>query len=344
MNSYYNIFLKQYVAFSRAFIKKQKWRILKTSAVSRVLPFRSNGRYYFDNKGDTMSTFSRLTEVYEKAARITFDASAKIVLMSDCHRGDGSWVDNFLHNQHIYYTALKYYYDHGFSYIDLGDSEELWKFHNLEDISKIYIDIYRLLHHFYKEKRLYMIFGNHDIEKRDPAYAQRHMASFYDNHRDAYEPLFEGIKVHEGIILQSSETGREIFLVHGHQGDIKDDQLWKAGRFFVYHFWRRMEHIGFKDITSAAKNNIKKKKVEHELTEWAVHYNKIIIAGHTHRPTCPLDPKLPYFNVGSAVHPSCITSMELTNNELTLVKWNVRTKEEGVMFVKRQEIAVPRKI
>ncbi len=230
--------------------------------------------------GDRMSTYSRLSDVYNKAARITFDASAKIVMISDCHRGNGSWVDNFLYNQHLYYAALKFYYNNGFVYFDLGDSEELWKFHNLEDISKIYIDIYRLLHDFYSGRRLYMLFGNHDIEKSDPEYARRHMARFYDNHRDAYEPLFEGITVHEGIILQSNETGRELFLVHGHQGDIKDDRFWKAGRFFVYHFWRRMEYLGFKDITSAAKNNIKKKKVEHDLTQWAVDHNKIIIAGN----------------------------------------------------------------
>lgn len=291
-----------------------------------------------------MSTYSRLTEVYSSAMRIPFDSSSKFVMISDCHRGDGSWVDNFLHNQHLYYAALKYYFDSGFTYYDLGDSEELWKFHNLEDISKIYIDIYRLLHLFYKQKRLFMIFGNHDIEKSDPAYVRRHMERFYDNHRDAYEPLFGGAIVHEGLVLQNTETGRELFLVHGHQGDIKDDQLWKAGRFFVYHFWRRMEHIGFKDITSAAKNNIKKKKVEHDLTEWAIDHNKIIIAGHTHRPTCPLDQTIPYFNVGSAVHPSCITAMELQGSALTLVKWNVRTKDEGVLYVKRQEIAVPRKI
>jgi predicted phosphodiesterase len=291
-----------------------------------------------------MSTYSRLTDVYSKAMRIPFDSSSKFVLMSDCHRGDGSWVDNFLHNQHLYYAALKHYYDSGFTYFDLGDSEELWKFHNLEEISKIYIDIYRQLHCFYENRRFFMLFGNHDIEKSDPAYVRRYMAHFYDNHRDAYEPLFEGIIVHEGLILQSTETGREIFLVHGHQGDIKDDQFWKAGRFFVYHFWRRMEHIGFKDITSAAKNNIKKKKVEHDLTEWAVDNSKIIIAGHTHRPTCPLDTKAPYFNVGSAVHPSCITAMELLGNALTLVKWSVRAGDKGILYVKRQEIAVPRKI
>jgi UDP-2,3-diacylglucosamine pyrophosphatase LpxH len=291
-----------------------------------------------------MSTYSRLTKVYENAPIITFDAGARIVFMSDCHRGDGSWVDNFLHNQHLYYAALRHYYNNGFTYFDLGDSEELWKFHSLENISKIYIDIYRLLHEFYQKKRLYMIFGNHDIEKKDPEYARRYMARFYDNHRDAYEPLFEGIRVYEGIILKNKEAGRELFAVHGHQGDIKDDQLWKAGRFFVYHFWRRMEHLGFRDITSAAKNNIKKKKVEHHLTEWAQDHSKIIIAGHTHRPTCPLDTANPYFNVGSAVHPSCITAMELQNNTLTLVKWNVRTREDGTLFVRRQEIAVPRRI
>ena len=291
-----------------------------------------------------MSTFDRLTEVYKSSIEIPFNNSSKIVLISDCHRGDGGWIDNFTHNQHLYYAALKYYYSNKFTYIDLGDSDELWKNKSFSDISNVYIDIFRVLHDFYKENRFYMIFGNHDIVKRDPVFAKQNLQRYYDNHTDTYEPLFENIKVHEGIILKHSETGTKLFLVHGHQGDLIDDVFWQLGRFFVRHFWRRLEYFGFKDITSAAKNNAKKKKVERKIIEWATKNNQITVVGHTHRPTCSPNEEMLYFNDGSCVHPTCITCIELVNSELTLVKWNLRSKEDRTLYVNRQEIAVPRKI
>lgn len=291
-----------------------------------------------------MSIIDRLDEVYEKANRIPINADSKIVIMSDCHRGDGSWIDNFSHNQNIYYAALRFYFDSGFTYIENGDGDELWKFKSLHDISNIYIDIFRLLHYFHKENRLFLIFGNHDIEKREPEYVRKNMAKFYDNHTNAFEPLFEDIVIYEGLVLKHSETGKELFVVHGHQGDPRDDKYWRSGKFFVRHFWRRMELLGFKDITSAAKNNVKKKHVEHRLHEWAVENKKFIIAGHTHRPSCPLDLNNPYFNDGSCVHPTSISCLEIRNGEITLVKWSVKTTKDMSLYVDRQKIAVPRKI
>ena len=291
-----------------------------------------------------MTTYDRLTWVHDTAPVVPFDDSSKFVIMSDCHRGDGSWIDNFSHNQHIFSAALRYYFDNGFTYIENGDGDELWKFRSLSDVSNIYIDIFRQLHRFHLENRLQLIFGNHDMEKRDSGYVRRNMAVFYDNHRNAYEPLFENITVHEGLVLKHTVTGRELFVVHGHQGDPRDDQFWRTGKFFVRHFWRRMELLGFKDITSAAKNNVKKKRVENKLFRWAQENGTILIAGHTHRPICPLDPKNLYFNDGSCVHPTSITGLELKNSELTLVKWSVRTREDMSLYVKRQEIAVPRRI
>ena len=291
-----------------------------------------------------MSTSERLNEVRKNAPVVPFDDSSRVVIMSDCHRGDGSWIDNFSHNQHIFGAALRYYFDNGFTYIENGDGDELWKFKSLSDISNVYIDIFRRLHRFYGENRLYLIYGNHDMEKKDPDFVQKNMAIFYDNHTNSYEPLFENIVVHEGLVLKHSGTGRELFVVHGHQGDLRDDRNWRTSKFLVRHFWRRMELLGFKDITSAAKNNVKKKRVENKLFDWAQENKTIIIAGHTHRPICPLDPNNLYFNDGSCVHPTSITGLELQNSELTLVKWSVRAAEDMTLFVRRQEIAVPRKI
>ena len=72
-----------------------------------------------------MSTFKRLTEVFDSAREITFDDSDKIIFFSDCHRGDGSWSDEFDDNQDIFFHALNYYFKQGYTYIEVGDGEEL---------------------------------------------------------------------------------------------------------------------------------------------------------------------------------------------------------------------------
>lgn len=275
---------------------------------------------------------------------IPFDNSSKIVLISDCHRGDGSWVDDFTHNQNIYYSAIKYYYKNGFTYIDLGDSDELWKNKKYSTISNIYTDTFRLLHDFYKEGRYYMIFGNHDIVKKYPAFVKKNLQRYYNSHTDSYEPLFENIKVHEGLILKHKESQAKILLIHGHQGDLLSDVLWRLGRFLTRYVWRRLEFFGHKDPTSAAKNYQERKKVERKITEWVSINKQIVIAGHTHRPACPQEDAPPYFNDGSCVHPNCITCIEIVNGEITLVKWDIKTKEDRTVIVDREPIAVPRKI
>lgn len=55
-----------------------------------------------------------------------FPPDTKFIVMSDCHRGDGSAADEFAHNSLIYKCALEYYLKEGFTYIELGDAEELW--------------------------------------------------------------------------------------------------------------------------------------------------------------------------------------------------------------------------
>ena len=70
--------------------------------------------------------------------------------MSDCHRGNGSWGDNFLNNQNLFFAALYYYYENGYSYIELGDGEELWENRQITDIINAHSDAYWLMSMFYK--------------------------------------------------------------------------------------------------------------------------------------------------------------------------------------------------
>ena len=49
-----------------------------------------------------------LNNIYENGFNLEFDNQSKIVLISDVHRGDGTYSDSLLPNRNIYITALKY--------------------------------------------------------------------------------------------------------------------------------------------------------------------------------------------------------------------------------------------
>ncbi len=74
-----------------------------------------------------MFTYKRLAGVFNSADQLDFDDSSRIVLISDCHRGIGNHKDDFFNNQTIYFAALNYYYNHNYTYFELGDGEELWE-------------------------------------------------------------------------------------------------------------------------------------------------------------------------------------------------------------------------
>ncbi len=290
-----------------------------------------------------MSTSKRLTEVFKTAKEISFDDTSKFILFSDTHRGDNSWADDFAHNQSLFFHALEYYFDKGFTYIELGDGDELWENKKFADIRSAHSHVFWLLKQFYDDKRFYRIFGNHDIELKYPGKVEKLLYRFFWERENKYEPLFDGIEVHEGLILKHSDTGLKIFLVHGHQGDLFSDQLWRVGRFFVRHFWRHLQLIGVNDPTSPAKNYKKRGKVEKKITEWVEANDQMLIAGHTHRSVFPDKEKSPYFNDGSGVHPRSITGIEIQKGEMVLIKWWIRPKD-GVLRVEREELVKPRKL
>jgi UDP-2,3-diacylglucosamine pyrophosphatase LpxH len=291
-----------------------------------------------------MNTLKRVSQVFKAADEIPFDDTSRIVLMSDCHRGNGSWADDFAKNQNLYFAALSHYYKEKYTYIELGDGDELWKYKNLSDIVSIHSHVFWLLSKFYKEGRLHVIFGNHDIVKKYNKFVKSNMYEYFDEKERKYIPLFPNIKLHEGLILKHKATGDKILLIHGHQGDLINDGMWRLGRFLVRYLWGPLSSIGINDPTSAAKNYDKKDEVEQKLTEWVEKEKHMMIAGHTHRPMFPEAGDIPYFNDGSSVHPRCITAIEIAEANIILVKWNVQTREDGTLFIGREVLAGPRKL
>jgi len=289
-----------------------------------------------------MNNLIRITKVFETAQQIPFDDSSRIILMSDVHRGDGGWADDFAKNQNLYFAALTHYYHENYTYIEIGDGDELWKNKKLSDVIYVHSHIFWLLAKFFKEDRFYSIFGNHDMVKRDNKFVQNNMYQYFDERQKKYLPLFKNIKVHEGLVLRHTVTEQKILLIHGHQVSLLDYELWRLSRFLVRYLWRPLESFGVNDPTSTAKSYNKKNAVEKQLIEWVTKENHMLIAGHTHRPRFPEVAEPQYFNDGSSVHPRCITGIEITDGNITLVKWDIKTKLDGTMFIGREILAGPR--
>ncbi len=286
-------------------------------------------------------TWKKLEKAYKKAPCIPMKNDSRFVFMSDCHRGVGNWGDNFQPNQNLFFAALQYYYQRKFTYIELGDGDELWENRKLEEIIQVHSNQYWLMSELYRNHRFYMIYGNHDRKKCREQFFGKVCNAYYCESEGTKRDLFPEMKVQEAIRLQNCCDGQEIFLVHGHQGDFWNDTLWKVTRFLVRYVWRRLELAGCNDPTSTAKNYRRKEKTEKKLEHWAKEHQTILIAGHTHRPIFPAPGEGYYFNDGSCVHPRCITAIELESGALSLVKWSMEVREDNLLYIGRQVLEGP---
>lgn len=283
----------------------------------------------------------RLNQAYRNSSVIPFHSGSKFIIMSDCHRGQGNAGDNFLPNQNLFFGALEYYFQNGFIYIEVGDGDELWENRRMEPIIQVHSDAFWMMSNFYRENRFYMLYGNHDVAKKKKGITANACENYYSDEKKCQIPLFPGIVMREGLILENTETRARIFLVHGHQGDIMNDLFWPLARFMVRYIWRTMELVGFLDPTGAGRTHKKKEKIEKRLLAYGNDNEEIVIAGHTHRPYFSKPGQGYYFNDGSCVHPRCITGIEIENNQISLVKWAVCTREDRTLFVCREVLEGP---
>lgn len=264
--------------------------------------------------------------------------------MSDCHRGDGSWADNFSKNRNIYFAALSYYYNENYTYIEIGDGDELWENNQFASIFYAHSDVFLLLAKFFNKGKLYFIFGNHDMVKKDNKFVKENLYEYFEEREKKYIPLFKNIKLHEGLVLRHKDTDQKIFLIHGHQVDFFNSTLWKLARFLARYVWRPLELFGVNDPTSTAKNYKRKELVEKGLLEWVKKEKHLVVSGHTHRPMFAEVGEPPYFNAGSSVHPQAITGIEIVGGNMMLVKWEVKTKKDDTLFIGRDILAGPIKL
>lgn len=296
-------------------------------------------------KGGHIITVSRrLSQVFNTSKQLDFDDSSKIIIMSDCHRGIGGIGDDFTKNQYIFLAALRYYFNKKYTYIEIGDGDELWENVYLKPIIANHIDVYSLMAKFYKLNRLYMLYGNHDIVKRNRYLRDNLLRGYYDEYKGKYISLFPNIDICEGLILRYLETNNKILLAHGHQGDFLNDTAWEVARILVRYLWRPLELIGIHNPTSAATSNRKRISIENKLISWTKKNQQMLIAGHTHRPMFPNIGEHLYFNDGSCTHYQYITGIEIVDGSISLIKWSIKTKEDRTLFIDREILDGPIKL
>ena len=244
----------------------------------------------------------RLSQVLETAKTIPFDDSSRFVFFSDLHRGDGSHSDSFLPNAGLFLNVLSHYERNGFSYVEVGDGDELWKGWPFEAIREAHKRVYELLHQLDLDRRLHLIVGNHDQRRKTGHLIEK-----------------DGLPVNEGIVMQHAEAAQRLFVVHGHQADITNDRL----VFLAHRAVRLSKRLrGMVRLWNAGPGRPDRMgKLEQRITDWIKTYQEIVICGHTHRPAFPKVGEMPYFNTGSGVVPGILTGLELRHGALVPIRW-----------------------
>jgi UDP-2,3-diacylglucosamine pyrophosphatase LpxH len=291
-----------------------------------------------------MFTDKRLSSAYNNAKLEYIDENSKYIFFSDCHRGDDSVSDEFTRNQILFLHALDYYYRNDYTYVEAGDGDELWEYPNFKNIRLAHSDIFIMMKKFFKDGRLRILYGNHNIYLKRKYYVKKNYFTYYDEYTQKRYDLFPGLTTHEAMVLKMKKSGQEILVVHGHQGDLMNDQCWYAAMLLLRYFWRFMHVVGFQNPASPAKNLYKRHRIEKNYKVWIRKHKKVLICGHTHRPKFPKEKELPYFNTGCCIHTKGIVGIEIADGNIALVNWRIKANREGTLRITRNYMRGPEPI
>jgi predicted phosphodiesterase len=201
--------------------------------------------------------------------------TGRFIIFSDQHKGARDSADDFMVAEKNYLAALDYYYNNDFTFINLGDCEELWE--NTPDaVMKMNKTVLQAEARFLEKQRYYRIFGNHDLEWKYPFQQMLYL-----------KPLFgDTLAVYEGIELQTQHNNKtySIFLTHGHQGDQRSDGN-PVSMWIVAAIWTPIQR--FLDINVNTTSDSFELIDAHNIImyEWSATQQQLVfISGHTHKP------------------------------------------------------------
>jgi predicted phosphodiesterase len=281
--------------------------------------FKSLGKLYNSTKKNS-----------KRVCVVTVTAGDKFIIFSDQHKGNRDSADDFANNEFNYLKALGYYRQHNFSFINLGDSEELWKY-NVEEVLPKNEKSFAAEVAF-QPNNYFKTFGNHDIYWKNKWDAERHLKKYFAM------PL----PVYEGIILKTSirDNPLTIFCTHGHQGDKMSDNN-ALSTWLVAHIWAPVQRYLRINVNTPSKDDTLRNKHNKLMYEWSSNRkNVVLITGHTHKPVFASGKysahpsnkieqqandklKPSYFNTGCCCFSDGdITGIEIEGGTIRLIKWH----------------------
>ena len=114
-----------------------------------------------------MSYQKRLDQAFENVPVLPLDDNHKYVVFSDCHRGSGNNNDNFIKMSICIWRLCG---------TITGCSTRMWNWgmatncgenRKMEQILEVHNRAFEQLALFYRDDRLYMVYGNHDMVKKE---------------------------------------------------------------------------------------------------------------------------------------------------------------------------------
>ncbi len=258
----------------------------------------------------------------------------KYILLSDHHKGSGKDGDDFAPCAETYSQVLDHYFVEDYHLINLGDSEEFWKF-KPETIMNAYGHIIKKEARFFTDNRYTKIYGNHDAFWKDEKFLQKYLGGFFKK----LPTIFEA------FILKIAHLDNEpisIVITHGHQGD-KMSENNKRSIWIVRNIWAPLQRFLQLNVNTPSTDPDLKHKHNKVMYHWASKQkNTLLIAGHTHKPVFAsgrysnhesnfigIDGersnfKPCYFNTGSCCNQSgSITGIEIEHDRISLVIWRI---------------------
>jgi UDP-2,3-diacylglucosamine pyrophosphatase LpxH len=258
----------------------------------------------------------------------------KYILFSDHHKGSGKDGDDFASCAETYSQVLDYYFQEDYHLINLGDSEEFWKF-SPEAIMKAYGHIIQKEAHFFEQHRYTKIYGNHDAFWTDEAFLKKYLGKFFHTLPNIVEAVI--LKT-----ITSNNKPLDIIITHGHQGD-KMSENNKRSIWIVRHIWAPIQRFLQLNVNTPSTDSDLKHKHNRIMYQWAsTQQNTLLMAGHTHKPVFASGRYSPhesnyigltqehnnynpcYFNTGSCCNQSgSITGIEIEHDTISLVIWRI---------------------
>lgn len=270
-------------------------------------------------------TQRRLDSALSQASVLDFDDHSRFVFFSDLHRGDNGPADAFRCNQSLFVSALGHYERQGYTYVEVGDGDELWKNSSLAKVQSAHRPVFRIMDRLRIAGRLMVLVGNHQLVRHGCRLASA------------------GPEAVEAVLLKHRDRAVRFLVTHGHQADGLHSRVYGLTRLVVRHLWRHLQNHGLRTAlpgpdelqpgSGAVRGAIvwsqhNQAGIEQRIAAWLGRVDNLaIICGHTHRPAFAAVGGLPYYNTGSGVRPGYVTGLEIADGSISLVSWTNRPKE-----------------